>query len=330
MGLVEIMVALVVGMLLITGVVQVYTGSRTSYMLQDDMARLQENGRFAFYLLAQDLRMAGYFGCRRDVPVTSMLDTTDTVFQFGNPVTGYEGSASGHSPALPVDLDLTDVDSGNDVLIVQRADALQTRLTSTIDETSTSAVIHVEAGHGISNGDIVMVSDCEAATVFQAGGSGAGPGNPTTVIKNTGQGDPGNLSKEFGHAYNEDSAQISKVFTTVFYVAPGVSGEPALFRKVNGGTAEELIDGVERFHVDYGLDPAGAGRVIRYESAADMSAAEWGAVSSVRISLLLRGRRDNMVDEPQSLLFNGEVVDGADRRLRSVITTTVAMRNRIR
>jgi type IV pilus assembly protein PilW len=63
-GLVEIMVALVVSSLLIGGLIQIFSSNKQAYVLQDEMSRLQENGRFAFHFLMKDLRMAGYFGCR--------------------------------------------------------------------------------------------------------------------------------------------------------------------------------------------------------------------------------------------------------------------------
>ena len=53
--LVEIMVALVVGAVLLTGVAQIYAGSKATYRLQDSLARLQENGRFALSFLTLSL-----------------------------------------------------------------------------------------------------------------------------------------------------------------------------------------------------------------------------------------------------------------------------------
>lgn len=58
--LVEILVALAIGALLTVGFVQIFSGSKKTYLVQDNLSRLQENGRFAMDFLSQDIRMAGF------------------------------------------------------------------------------------------------------------------------------------------------------------------------------------------------------------------------------------------------------------------------------
>lgn len=66
LSLIELMVAMVIGSILVLGVVQVFSASRTAYQLSQGIARNQENGRFAMDFLARDLRMVGYMGCMND------------------------------------------------------------------------------------------------------------------------------------------------------------------------------------------------------------------------------------------------------------------------
>lgn len=61
--LVEVMVALVLGLVLVLGVLGTYLGQRQALRLHENLARLQENGRFAFELLAREARGAGYGHC---------------------------------------------------------------------------------------------------------------------------------------------------------------------------------------------------------------------------------------------------------------------------
>ncbi|MGI0117280.1 PilW family protein [Zooshikella sp. RANM57] len=60
LSLIELMIALVLGLLLLAGVLQVFLGSSQTYRLTGDLARAQENGRFALDMLTRDIRMAGY------------------------------------------------------------------------------------------------------------------------------------------------------------------------------------------------------------------------------------------------------------------------------
>jgi type IV pilus assembly protein PilW len=58
--LVEILVALAIGALLTSGFVQIFSSSKKTYLIQDNLSRLQENARFAMDFLARDIRMAGH------------------------------------------------------------------------------------------------------------------------------------------------------------------------------------------------------------------------------------------------------------------------------
>jgi type IV pilus assembly protein PilW len=60
LSLVELMVAMALGLLLMTGVIQVFLSSRQTYAANEAMGRLQENGRFALEFIARSARMAGY------------------------------------------------------------------------------------------------------------------------------------------------------------------------------------------------------------------------------------------------------------------------------
>lgn len=61
-SLVELMVALVIGSLLIVGAVSVYANSRTTYAVNESVARLQEQGRYALSIVEPDIELAGYYG----------------------------------------------------------------------------------------------------------------------------------------------------------------------------------------------------------------------------------------------------------------------------
>ncbi|MBK5964019.1 hypothetical protein CCR95_07940 [Thiocystis minor] len=58
--LVELMVAMTVGLFISAGVISLFIGTKQSYRANEGMARSQENGRFAIDHLSRDLRQAGY------------------------------------------------------------------------------------------------------------------------------------------------------------------------------------------------------------------------------------------------------------------------------
>src|SRR5690606_29784673 len=71
--LVELMVAMLLGLILTGGAIQVFIGNRAAYDFNEGLARLQENGRFAIDSLSFRTRMAGYFGCLPDIPIHNNL-----------------------------------------------------------------------------------------------------------------------------------------------------------------------------------------------------------------------------------------------------------------
>jgi type IV pilus assembly protein PilW len=60
LSLIELMVAMVIGLFLILGVTQIFINNQKSYLFQQGQAGNQENGRFALAILGQELAKAGY------------------------------------------------------------------------------------------------------------------------------------------------------------------------------------------------------------------------------------------------------------------------------
>ncbi|MDF1592336.1 MAG: prepilin-type N-terminal cleavage/methylation domain-containing protein [Desulfobacterales bacterium] len=58
--LVEILVAMVVSGLVLSGIYSTYQSQQRSYILQEEIAQVQQNLRAAMYLLTRELRMAGF------------------------------------------------------------------------------------------------------------------------------------------------------------------------------------------------------------------------------------------------------------------------------
>ncbi len=58
--LVELMVAIVLGLLVMLLMVQLFSGTKQSYLVQEGLMRVQEGGRVAIELVARDVRKAGF------------------------------------------------------------------------------------------------------------------------------------------------------------------------------------------------------------------------------------------------------------------------------
>lgn len=59
-SLMEIMIALTIGLILIAGTAQMFLSSKESFNIQEGIGNMQETGRTAMFFLQRDIRMAGF------------------------------------------------------------------------------------------------------------------------------------------------------------------------------------------------------------------------------------------------------------------------------
>lgn len=350
--IIEIMVALAIGLLLTAGVIQVYISSNQNYRLQESLSRIQENGRYALEVLTRELRMADFdaVGCDGDFqqPVMNTLNNQaygyDVIagFEGRTAIVGHQGNGDGTwTPEMVLTID--NAVSGTDAFTVIGDGLLggtnpPILITNDPPDTGGAATIQLATIDGFETCDLVFVvtEDCQNAALTQATGF---KGNQN-VIHNAGAGctdtvPGGNSDQDLGAGFTGGQAvNASGQRRNTYYVGEDVDGKRGLWRKREGGTASERVEGVERMQITWGVDTNGNLQVNEYMTAQDVENADaWLNVVAVRISLLLVGPADNVVDEAQTLTFAGETIDASDtsdRRLRQIYTTTVGVRNRLR
>ena len=148
---------------------------------------------------------------------------------------------------------------------------------------------------------------------------------------------PGLASSNLARSYAHD-ARVWRMQTLIYHLAASARrpGETALWVSVHpvydGGSARrELVTGVERLAVTYGVDTDGDLAADRYRSADQV--ANWAQVVNARVELLLAGGSDGQATQAtqatqaQPYVFNGLSVTPSDRRLRTVMSTVVSLRN---
>jgi type IV pilus assembly protein PilW len=340
--LVELMVAMTIGLIILAGVAQIFTSSRTTYVVQEGLARVQENGRFAMEFIAQDLRMAGYAGC---VNINQALNP-DTGFSANNhlngtdPATnfvpnehmqGYDYDTGSWDPVLPAGFFVAgEVQPNTDVVLVRRGSDNPIGVTPPYMPTPAGA-LHMAPGNGLSLNDIVIVSDCENADIFQI----TGPDDPDVdgiINHNTGGTSPGNATKDLSKMY-DGSAEVIALITRVYYIGTGANGAPALFRKdMQGGsmpaTGQELVQDVETMQILYGEDTDTDGNADIYRLP--VAVTDWSRVVSVRIGLLVRSPDEHGGDantNTYTVVPGGVFGPVNDRRQRRLFASTIQLRN---
>ncbi|WP_299197727.1 PilW family protein [uncultured Amphritea sp.] len=304
-SLIELMIALVLGLFIIGGVMAVFIGSSASFSSNESLSRVQENGRFALEILAEDLRNTGNKGlCWNSV--VDVINTADSdyeadAYDLDDPIKGWTDDAGTF-----FDGTLNGYKAGTDLVLVKHAAESSDAVVS-VDIAKTDTIFNITGG--VVPGAIILLSDAAGCDLFQ----NTAALNTSTVERAAGGVTIGNKSvaaQELSHDYSVSSGnivEISKLSSTLYYIGSGTTTANALrSMSFDYGVAsdQELIEGVTNMSVLYGI-VSGAGPALGY--SADANGGSWDDVDAVRVTLTVE-----------------------DGNISQDFSTTVALRNRLR
>ncbi|MEM0955906.1 MAG: prepilin-type N-terminal cleavage/methylation domain-containing protein, partial [Pseudomonadota bacterium] len=249
MSLIELMVAMALGLFLIAGVINVFLANKKSTQLETSLARLQENGRIALDLLVSDIRDANYIGCNSGNGNLTVLATGVA----WNGVEGFERRAGGWLPPLPVVLNVAlgaTNRTGSDVLSLQHGRQLVNATSAAIVPGSTALPT---AGNAecVRQGNLVVVANCVTAHLVRVTNTPACDGSATSFEYALGANNPASIEPGY-----PPGTEIMQFFEKTWYVRD--TGRErndidvyALYR-IESGVEEEMVEGVEYMQVLYG------------------------------------------------------------------------------
>ena len=372
LSLIELMIALALGAFLMLAVVTVFLSNRDAARLENSLARLQENGRFALDRIRQDIHRAQYLGCNTgEVFLNNMIDDPNAVgfTPALQGLRGHEREGSGAWRAAPPVTDLPravqraenargggGARNGSDVLSVRMAERLNADdpddplLAAPVQPSSTSIAIDDNPDCALKRGSRVVLTGCVlTAHLFRVSNtptcSARRRSNPTILEFAA----PANVTNRIDTAY-DTSAELLLFEEAVWFVRD--TGRDrygqdvwALFRQVNDGRPQEMVEGVEHMQIKFG-QRVRASDSIRYvdPSDAELNAGDnYEGAISVRIALLMQSfervrdgddeRTYVLIDEP--IPSPGGAVSARSQGAlhasgpvqRGVFSTTVTLRN---
>jgi len=177
LSLIELMVAMVLTLILVSGVITIFLSNKATYLTQEGLSRVQESGRFGLTFLGETIRWAGYTGCGNldSIAVHIQSEPPPTGgFSMAGSVLGYDGGTGWTNPTS-----ITHV-AGTDVIQVLGMDPGGLRLVGNM----AVANANIQVGSNPDNyqaGDILLITDCQDADLFTAGTVSAGGGGIITI-----------------------------------------------------------------------------------------------------------------------------------------------------
>jgi type IV pilus assembly protein PilW len=349
--LVELMVAMSIGIILIGAVIVVYLAQTRIYKVVNSNSEIQNSENAIAALVAPAVRAVGFVGCSNmlqpPLSFTSNLNAggpppvpvgtqPPASMLFGYDASGTAGNgtltlttlnaansavATQWTPNLDASL-LSSVETGSDVLLLFGATpgSQPVAVTSIAAGSSTLSVLDAS---GLAAGQLAAVSDCGKSTVFNITNVAG-----TTLTHAAAAGAQGNANAAFPFSVSYNTPLLVPMQQTAIYVAQGQAGQSVLMLATYSSgawTALPLVPGVDTMQVLYGTGAQGV--VSQYVPAS--AGLNWSSVYSVRLAFLLEGQIGSAgTGNPTQFTVLGTTVTvPQDTRLRRVYEMTVKLRN---
>lgn len=250
LSLIELMISITIGLIILTGVAYVFVNTSDARRELERTSRQLENGRFAVDVLTDDLRLAGFYGelnvgsvSATTVPATAVpsappdpcsVTASDWNQAIHVHVQGYAAGVGAPTSCLISALNIL---AGTDILVVRRARACVAG--STGCGTATSGTPYIQVGLCAT-----------VATTHQIGLQGTAT-FPLLKKNCATAADKRQYYVNIYYISTDNGAGVSVPTLKRLTFTPGTSASasaPADF------TVDPLVEGIEQFHVEYGLD----------------------------------------------------------------------------
>lgn len=341
-SLIELMIALTIGLIIALAISVIFSQVSQGFRSTDDGARATENGNFALRTIGEDFRMAGFFGLFNDpsrfeygtaggLPGSLVASAAaDNCGSQNWPWPNFNPSienivAPGALPCIPA----ASILATSPVIVIRRASGIQTQPAALVGNNNLFVQSSPSGGiifRGANYATDVLAADRYASVCGFTAGACAEP---------------------------RPEAPIFEYLTHIYYIRPcsrpagavcaatDDDGQPIptlVRRQLDGGATASFVEtpiaeGVERLNVAYGIDGNGDGAPDLY--AAAPTAAELSQAITVRISVLLRTRRQEGTQDDTPFTYT--LADGTSfncatnfepcRHRRYLLSDTVVLKN---
>ena len=314
--LIELLIAVTLGAVVLAGTVSLFQQSKSSSVQDEQIARMQENGRFALRALTGELSMMGFWA---GVTNTTLIDVT-------NASVGSDDCAT--APSWMLDTSVA-IEFTNDITvspylgciatadIVPDTDVISIKRVADQPDMTTDNLGQQDTGEVVDEG-MYLETDTVAALLYEA--SSTSSTSPTVVPDGT----------------------VSRYLPAVFYVRPcsdcsgAGDGVPTLVRETlvqDDMVAQPMVEGIENLQIEFGVDGTDTDLAADYYvpnlAETVVTAAHLNNAVTARVFLLVRSVNPipGYTNDKSYNLGTKVVAAANDSFYRRVYTGTVQMRN---
>ncbi len=283
--LIELMLALALGLIVMAGLAQLFVGGGQGYASLQSQSRLQESGRYALAFIGRSARGAGYLGCNgRPRRIVNMLNgELAALFPLNitEPVEAFESDGGGSATefAQRAGIGTSGIVPGADMVVFRRVQGPLLRVSAPVNPHG-NPTVERRGAIGLKKDDFALIGDCEQVSLFRITGLVNGAGH-IGLLRGHGQGlfanaaakpltDAGGL---YGPAGADGAAMVGRVVAETYFIARGRSVDRrgntlySLWRRSGMDAPAELVEGIGELQVTFGIDTRpddGLARVSRF------------------------------------------------------------------
>lgn len=315
MTLIELMVAMLLGVLIVGGMATLFVQNKNSYRQDERIARMQEDARYALNTIVDDIALAGFWSNLHDpTSITVDPDTTlgqdcgdgtaNWMYQLNQSVSSYDRPSAGTGPTATFGcIDAAEYLANTDAILVKRVEGIN------VEAKDAALGFNV-----LDNGTVYLQTNGVLGLLYQQPDA-----TPAVAIAGT----------------VENWRYSPALYYVRNYAETAGDGIPTLCRyrmdysTATPGMAEDCVaQGVENLQLEYGIDTDNNAIADRYLSA-PTAAQLANQLVSVRVHLLFRTlTEDQAYTNIKTYRIGNTTYDPPDDGYyRRVFTTTILLRN---
>ena len=323
LSLVEVMVALTIGLILTLGMVGLMGGNAQNLRITESISESQENARMAFELIARDVRQAGDTSCgplgSNSVKKLDPNDDDPAWWQEWWPLRGFAEDEATDAVSFG--------STGAEATRVSETQALQVHDTADValirQLNAPSNIVLQENSAGFKTGDTILLCDMDSASMHTVD---AVAGTTLTVSPDISLTDSDN-----------PQFQVARHAATTWYIGNNGradEGGRSLYRArlANNGSVirEEILPGVVDMQLRYHRKGTDSLTLVDAATLTTGSTTQsknnWAQINAIELTLITESTHKNVAVVDESAAAN-DLVSQEDRRLRRSITYYIALRN---
>lgn len=341
-SIIEIMITLVLGLFIIGGALYTFLSTRTAFVSNDAIAKIQEDGRMAMERLAREIRQAGFTGCANSLDVTPRIvvdpdkdgNTAEHVtFGAGDGIQGFNNGVGWVNPTAIARV------AGTDVIQMKGMSACTARLTGNMAADNANIQIGTNPC-GWAAGQVLVIADCTNVDIFAA--TNVSNGSVTIAHANS-----ANTDEKLSKAYGKEAMIFGYGEKTFFVGMHPTLALPMLYETSYNGTSTTASDVVANI---YDLQIMSVRTDTNADSAPDtgilstcapqawpcsdpsgpvpaLGAVTWPQALSMQVRFSARSESENAGPSSLTYTFNGASV--TDKRIKRDFTSVIGIRNRL-